>query len=43
MMTQNHENDVSKNDLENVYKDMNFISNDLSNIKSKISEVVCYK
>lgn len=41
-MSKSHDNDVSKNDLENVYKDMNYISKDLSNIKNKISEVVGY-
>nr|XP_023027993.1 fibropellin-1-like [Leptinotarsa decemlineata] len=43
MMDESHKNDVSKNDLNNVYKDMGSISEDITSLKNKISDVENYK
>lgn len=40
-MMDGHKNDVSKDDIENLYKDMNFISNDVAQLKNKMTDVVC--
>ncbi|KAG5880448.1 hypothetical protein JTB14_028782 [Gonioctena quinquepunctata] len=43
MMDESHKNDVSKNDLENVFKDMGSISEDVSSLKNKMNDVENYK
>ncbi|KAJ8940814.1 hypothetical protein NQ314_010572, partial [Rhamnusium bicolor] len=43
MMDESHKNDVSKDDIQNLYRDMNFISKDISSLKNKINDVENYK
>ncbi|XP_072398904.1 uncharacterized protein slow isoform X2 [Diabrotica undecimpunctata] len=43
MMGESHKNDVSKNDLQNVYKDMDSISQDINTLKNKINDVENYR
>ncbi|XP_056630991.1 epidermal growth factor-like protein 8 [Diorhabda sublineata] len=43
MMDESHKNDVSKDDLQHLYRDMNSISQDISSLKNKINDVENYK
>ncbi|CAH1978095.1 unnamed protein product [Acanthoscelides obtectus] len=43
MMGESHKNDVSKDDLRNVYRDINHISEDVSDLKNKINDMENYK
>ncbi|KAJ8915799.1 hypothetical protein NQ315_004611, partial [Exocentrus adspersus] len=43
MMDESHKNDISKNDVQNLYRDMNFLSSDITQLKNKINEVENYK
>ncbi|CAH1119859.1 unnamed protein product [Phaedon cochleariae] len=43
MMDESHKNDVSKGDLDNVYKDMSSISRDIGSLKNKLNDVENYK
>ncbi|CAG9856045.1 unnamed protein product [Phyllotreta striolata] len=43
MMDESHKNDVSQDDLRNVYKDIDIISEDMRDLKNKIIDVENYK
>lgn len=42
-MMNDHKNDISKDDIQNLYKDINFMSSDITQLRNKMSDMVCSK
>lgn len=40
MMDETHKNDVSKNDIESIYKDIDFMSKDIGGLKNRFDDMV---
>lgn len=40
-MMNDYKNDISKDDIQNLYKDINFMSSDITQLRNKMSDVVC--
>lgn len=39
-MDETHKNDVSKNDIASIYKNIDYISKDINTLKNKLTDVV---